>query len=97
MYRVDPTGLAKQQMRELVAQAAKQRRRQILRALNTIVSQLKTRPLEWGDPERRTRKKGGWVYHGVEPPLLVQYAVFEPRKVVWLLSVRALPNPEPPS
>src|SRR5262245_26612744 len=90
-YRVDPTGPFKQQMNDLITRAAALGMRQkVLDAFKAIVRQLQTRPLDWGDPERRTRKKGGYVYHGIKPPLVVQYVVFEPKKVVWLLNVRAI-------
>jgi hypothetical protein len=92
-YRVDPTGPFKEQMHDLLAKAAAHGQRQkVVRALKAIARELQTRPLDWGDPERRTRKKGGHVYHGIKPPLVVQYAVYEPKKVVWLLNVRAIPG-----
>jgi hypothetical protein len=61
-------------------------------ALEAIISQLETRPHEWGDPERRTRKEGGLVYHGIRSPLVVQYVVFEPDEVVWVIKVTPLPD-----
>jgi hypothetical protein len=80
-------------MAELRTQASSpQERRKALDALKAVFVQLRTRPLDWGDPEYRTRKKGGRVYHGIEAPLVVRYAVFEPDKLVWLLSVRLLPK-----
>jgi hypothetical protein len=59
-YRVDPTGLAKRQMRELAINAPSPRERQeVLDALKGIIEELQTRPLEWGEPEHRTRRRGG--------------------------------------
>jgi hypothetical protein len=93
LYRVDPTGPAKQQMRDLLAKAvARNEGEKVRGALEAIVSELETQPHGWGDPLHRTRKEGGQVYRGIKPPLVVRYAVFEPEKVVWLLDVRALPN-----
>jgi hypothetical protein len=93
LYRLDPTGPADEQVRKLLAKAAARGEQQeVLEALQAIAHQLKTRPHDWGDPERRTQLEGGMVYHAIERPLMVWYVVFEPRKVVWLLEVRALPN-----
>jgi hypothetical protein len=93
LFRVDPTGPAKQQMRELLVKASPGNERQVVRdALRSIVSQLETRPQDWGDPLHRTHKEGGRVYRGIISPLVVRYALFESEKVVWLLDVRALPK-----
>ena len=93
-YRVDPTGPANQQIRDLIAKAAAGSGRQyVADALEAVFSQLKTRPADWGDPLWRTRKEGGMVYHAIQAFLFVRYVVFEPEKVVWLLDVRALSNP----
>src|SRR5262245_55266988 len=87
-YRVEPTGPAKAQIRKLVAKAVAAGEHQaVLDALRVIAQQLKTRPLEWGDPERRTRRKGGLVCHGIYSAIFVQYAVFKAEKVVLLLKV----------
>src|SRR4051812_30982849 len=92
-YRVDPTGPANQQIRDLIAKAAAGTERQhVADALEGIFSQLETRPADWGDPEWRTRKEGGMVYHAIQASLIVRYVVFEPEKVVWLLDVRAWPS-----
>ncbi len=92
-YRVEPTGPAKEQMRELIAKPpAGSELQQVVDALKAIVSQLETRPQDWGDPEYQTRKEGGMVCHGIQPPLFVRYVVFEAEKVVCLLQVKALPG-----
>ena len=96
-YRVDLTGPAKQQMRELIANAAAGSARQKVQdTLLAIISRLEKGPHGWGDPERRTRLEGGLVYHAIERPFIVWYVVFEPRKVVWLLEVRDLTDPSLP-
>jgi hypothetical protein len=90
-YKVDPTGPANQQIRQLVAKAEEQgTRTSVLATLAAIVRQLRTRPLEWGDPLYHTRLEGGLVCRGLEEPLIALYAVFESRKLVWLLDVRAI-------
>jgi hypothetical protein len=93
LSRVDPTGPARQQMHDLLAKAAARNEGEKVRGvLEAIVSELETRPHDWGDPVHRTRKEGGQVYRGIKSPLIVRYAVFEPANLVWLLDVRALPN-----
>jgi hypothetical protein len=61
-------------------------------ALKTIVANLQTRPLEWGDPEYRLKKKSSMVYHGIHANLLVRYAVFEVELQVLLLGIKPLPT-----
>ena len=92
-YRVDSTGPAKEQVRELIAKTSTSSElRRLVGALEVILTQLETQPHDWGDPEYRTRKEGGMVYHGIVSPLIVWYAVYEPEKVVWLFDVQALSN-----
>src|SRR5271166_1326623 len=92
-YRVDPTGHAKQQMTAFAYKAAAgTQRQQVVAALRAIFQHLETRPLEWGDPLYHTRLEGGLVCRGLEEPLIAHYAVFESRKLVWLLDVRAVPS-----
>ena len=93
LYRVDPTGPARQQMRDLLAKAvARNEGEKVRGVLEAIVSELETRLHDWGDPVHRTRKEGGQVYRGIKSSLVVRYTVFEPEKFVWLLDVWALPN-----
>src|SRR5438105_5007703 len=95
-YRVTPTPPAERQIADLAAQAASPSERQrIMDAWDAIFEQLKTRPLDWGDPEYRTHKEGGWVYHGISSPLIARYAAFEAEKVVFLFNVRALSGSPP--
>ena len=61
-------------------------------ALKTVVEQLKTRPLEWSDPEHRTRKKGGCVCHGISPPLYIRFVVYQEEEYVCLLDLRPMPG-----
>lgn len=92
-YRLDSTEGVRKQMRELAVQSLAVGRLPVfLEALNGVVGQLKTRPLTWGDPERRLHKEGGWVYHGVRSPLFVRYAVYEVEKVVCILHVQLWPE-----
>jgi hypothetical protein len=92
-YQLDHTSEFKKQARELGKKAAARGISEAyVRALKRIVAQLSTRPLDWGDPERKTKKQGGWVYHGAEPPLIVYYAVYEHEKAVCLLKIKPLPS-----
>ncbi len=92
-YQVEATGPANEEVGDPITKASSRGELQELTgALQAIVRRLETRPLHWGDPERRTRKQGGLVYHGIEEPLIVQYVVFKTEKVVCLLHVWALPG-----
>jgi hypothetical protein len=92
-YRVDATGPAKEQVRELLAKpSTRSELQRVVDALEAILIHLATQPHDWGDPEYRTRKEGGMVYHGIVSPLIAWYAVYEPEKVVWLFDVQALPD-----
>ena|SRR5436853_139449 len=61
--------------------------RQVLDALEAIVTQLETRPLEWGDPEYATKHGGGVVLHGLQFPLTVQYVAFPQQRVACILKI----------
>jgi hypothetical protein len=90
---VDATGPANEQIQQFIGKAtAGGGLPELVDALKGFISQLETRPQDWGDPKHRTRKEGGMVYQGLQRPLVVKYAVFESAKVVWVLDVRALPN-----
>jgi len=89
-FDIEETSLAKQQLRVLAKNALAGGKLQILASAFThAVQQLRTRPLEWGDPEYRTRKQGGWVCHGISRPLVISYVVFEAERYVCILSVKA--------
>jgi hypothetical protein len=92
-YQLDSTEAAREQVRELTARSfAIGQLPVLLDAMKAVIDRLKTRPLGWGDPEWRTRKQGGSVCHGIRPPLIVRYVVYEDEKVVCILNVQALPG-----
>jgi hypothetical protein len=92
-YHVEPVGPAKEQMRRLIQKGASLNRKQeVVDALNVIIRRLRTQPLEWGDPEYRTRHPGGMVVRGAKDPVFVRYAVYEDEKAVLLLKVQAMPR-----
>ena len=93
-YKVDYLSAVKDAMLHLAARAAAVGiHEDYVRAVHSIIEHLQTRPFEWGDPERKTRKEGGMVYHGLLRPLLyVQYVVFEPDRVVCILKFTPLPK-----
>ncbi len=81
------------QTRELGRKAAKLDIRGVyLDTMLEVLRRLTTEPLEWGDPEGRTRKKGGMYCHGVLPPLIVNFVVYEEEKVVLIWQVRPVPG-----
>jgi hypothetical protein len=63
-----------------------------LDSLRSMVEQLENRPLEWGDPEYRTKLPGGIVCHGITWPLIVRFAVYEARNSVIIFNIAPLPN-----
>ncbi|MCI0741809.1 MAG: hypothetical protein L0Y72_22475 [Gemmataceae bacterium] len=90
-YRVDQLAKVNANVRAMLDQATTAEwKSQIAASVNEIVRRLETDPLEWGDPEYRTKKAGGVVCHGIHAPLLVQYVVFDVEKVVCILDVKAL-------
>jgi hypothetical protein len=92
-YRVDRLVAVTEQIRELAAKSAeKGRQLDFLEILKSILAELTNKPLEWGDPEYRTRKKGGIVCHRARPPWFVRFAVFEEERVVMILKIKALPG-----
>jgi hypothetical protein len=92
-YTIDRLPAVSGQIRDLASRAAaKGQQREFLEILKSIVKELTNKPLAWGDPEYRTRKKGGFVCHGTRPPLFVQFAVFEEERKVMILKIRALPG-----
>ena len=92
-YELDRASEVDRQVRDLAARAvALGMREQFFAALKTVIRRLEQDPADWGDPERLTRRPGGMVYHANSPPLLVRYIVYQPERVVCLLSVRAMPG-----
>ncbi len=59
-------------------------------ALLQIMANLRTRPLEWGDPEYNTKKEGGVICHGIVHPVLVRFSVHEPEQTVLIFDVQLL-------
>jgi len=57
-----------------------------------MLERLETKPLDWGDPEYRTRKKDGQVCHGILYPLIVHYVVFKAERAVVILNIEPLPG-----
>jgi hypothetical protein len=92
-YRIDRVVAVDGQIRELAYGAAAQGlEHEFFTTLKSILSELGKRQLDWGDPEYRTRKRGGIAYHGARTPVFVRYAVFEEEPVVMLLKVKAMPG-----
>jgi len=92
-YKVDFLPAVKESMFHLAARAAAIGiHEEYVRATRSIIEQLQTRPIEWGDPEWSTRKPGGRVYHGISEPLIVQYVVFEAERYVCIRSINPLPH-----
>jgi hypothetical protein len=87
-YKVELIGPAKEQTHTLADRAAAVGIvQEYLQAWNAILTELRTRPREWGDPEWSTRKPGGMVYHGTVDPLFVRYVVYEQERYVCILKV----------
>jgi hypothetical protein len=92
-YHVDRVPYVDDQIYALAGKAATEpAKQQLTAALKTALQQLERRPLEWGDPERKTRKKGGVVCHGICAPILVRYVVFEAEHAVIILGINPLPG-----
>ncbi len=92
-YTVDRLPEVTVQIRQLVGRAKQMGLgRQVLDALEAIVTKLETQPLEWGDPEFATKKPGGLVLHGLLFPFIVPYVTFEQQRVVYILKIRVFPR-----
>jgi hypothetical protein len=88
-YRVVCVGESERQLRDLKARMVSIEERQDLFAtLIAVFNKLATKPLDWGDPERGTKKQGGTVCHGILSNVVVQYAVLENERVVFVFDVR---------
>ena len=66
--------------------------RELRTAVVAMIEELRTRPLQWDDPESHPRKQGSLVCHGIVSPLFVRYVVYEPERVVIVLEIRPLPG-----
>ena len=92
-YTVDRLPAVTLEIRRLVARAKQlSMGRQVVDALQTIVSKLETTPLEWGDPEYATKHGGGLVLHGIHFPFIVQYVTFAQQRIVCILKIRLFPR-----
>src|SRR5262245_26246060 len=92
-YRIDHARPVADQMRALEEQAASAGvYDEYLAALKGVLERVQTAPLEWGDPEWRTQKQGGYVCHGILSPLLVFFVVYEVERSVCILKVLPLPG-----
>jgi hypothetical protein len=92
-FRVDRFPRVNEQIRQLAAKAAAIGKQvELIDALKSVVEQLTTRAVEWGDPMYRTRKSGGRVYQAIRAPVLVRYVVFEAEREVMIMSVTPLPG-----
>ncbi len=92
-YKLEQLGLVKEQIRTLSARAtAAGVYPELAPAVQIVYDELRTRPLEWGDPEWSTRRPGGMVYHGIARPLIVQYVVFEAERYVCIMNITPLPH-----
>jgi len=61
-------------------------------AVKSIERRLATDPLEWGDPQNRLRHLQLLLYHGIQSPLHVYYAVDEARRIVYVQEIKPLPG-----
>jgi hypothetical protein len=92
-YRIDQTRRVVKEIRNLTARAtALGIRQEFFQAWHSIIEQLRSRPVEWGDPQWRIRKPGGSVCHGIASPLFVQFVVYEEERAVCILAVKAVPG-----
>ena len=63
-----------------------------LDALRTMDLRLATDTARWGDPQNNLYHLGLTLFHRVEGPLCVLYAVDEQRRLVYLRSIMPMPN-----
>jgi hypothetical protein len=92
-YDLRQVARATEQLKRLAETAVQQGiKAEYIEVLKSIVAKLQSKPKQAGDPERRLKKPGSVMYHAVFGPLFVQYAVFEPEKIVLILKVAPMPN-----
>lgn len=93
MYKVDVPVRISAAIRSLFPRAIRNGLTvQLLDALAQMSYHLATDPAAWGDPQFRLKAFNLTVYHRVEGPLMIAYAVDEPRKIVYLKTVRPFPG-----
>jgi hypothetical protein len=61
-------------------------------AVKIIEHRLTMDPLEWGDPQNRLRNLQLLLFHGIQSPLHVYYAVDEARRIVYVQEIKPLPG-----
>jgi len=88
IYKISYTPQITKQLLEIKERADQLGILQAVRnTLIQIISELKKKPLEWGDPRYLTKLKGGMVFFGIRKPLGIEYVVYEKQKVVWVLNL----------
>jgi hypothetical protein len=93
-YRIGPVQNVKRQLEQLTARAESLGIKDELAGILTQVFHgLESCPLEFGEPERATKKPGGLVCHGLVRPISVQFAVYPEERVVLVLDIRAYSGP----
>jgi hypothetical protein len=92
-FKVSHFPQAEAQLRALARRAAAQGvYAAFSEAAHRIDEHLRSGPLRFGDPEYNTKHPGGVVCHGIEPPLLVRFAVYEAEQTVLVIEFAPLPN-----
>src|SRR5437868_649476 len=92
-YKVDRLPAVTEQIRTYFERAKQMNSGlQVLNALESIVRKLETAPLDWGDPQYRTKQGGGLVLQGVLFPFVVQYVAFEQQRVICILKIAVFPR-----
>ena len=93
LYRVLYSKLVQAVLAEFTARAAEAGRRDsFLHSVKELDRLLGLYP-QFGEPETDLKNEPGQVYNGTVPPLVVRYAVFEDRRLVFVGSPpRLLPN-----
>lgn len=91
-YRVLPAASGRQEMRQLGERAhALGIRQRYLDAFRQIEQNLRSDPLNWGDPLYTLRHLNLAVYHRCHDLVCVTYAVNQTHRVVWI--THAIPMP----
>ncbi len=92
-YRVAYSGIVLATLREFTARAqAAGQKDAFLAVLKELERRLRIYP-QFGEPEINLKQENGQIYNGAIPPLVVRYAVFEERRLVFVGSPpKLLPN-----
>jgi hypothetical protein len=92
-YRVDQAQVVLAQIRTLAFRATRKGLLQpFVRALREVTDHLETDPTVWGDPLFQYSSMGLPLFQRAVSPLIVLYAVDEPRKIVYVKSIRPFPG-----